>query len=60
STILAKSLFINKFLSTSPPMDVHYRPNILPCKAFCKRNISSVYFINPKTDKPLFYLINLF
>ncbi|WP_216075693.1 MULTISPECIES: hypothetical protein, partial [unclassified Acinetobacter] len=40
-----KLLFFNKFLSTSPPMDVHYRPNILPCKAFFIKIITGVVFL---------------
>ncbi|MHA3114137.1 hypothetical protein, partial [Acinetobacter sp. ANC 4193] len=46
SIALTKPLFLNKFLSTSPPMDTHYRPFIIACKYFLALFISGVRFFS--------------
>ena len=45
-TTLAKSLFINKFLSASPPMDVHSTAFQEGCNTFQKKTYSTEHFLD--------------
>ncbi|WP_212749938.1 hypothetical protein, partial [Acinetobacter pittii] len=49
--------FFNKFLSASPPMDVHYRPLNSLCNLFFKSISSTGYFLSFLAFY-LYYLIN--
>ncbi|WP_216070297.1 hypothetical protein, partial [Acinetobacter sp. TUM15512] len=56
-TFSAKSLFLNKFLSASPPMDVHSTAFQNRCKHFQKLNYSVVLFLNFNASNSLIYII---
>ncbi|WP_288449308.1 hypothetical protein, partial [uncultured Acinetobacter sp.] len=47
-TIQAKLLFFNKFLSASPPMDVHSTLFLTPCKLVGLKFLLHGYILNQK------------